>query len=128
MALKARDNLRKLRQRAGYGTAQSFAEAIGVSVQSYARYEKMERDGDIPGIEVSRAVLIAEMLDASVGQVLGIEPIPEQGGTIEGLRRVIIQHPDPSGLRQDAHEVVIEWADASGRPIAVHSYVKADAL
>lgn len=126
--MKARDNLRKLRQRAGYCTAQSFAESIGVSVQAYSRYEKSERDGDIPGMEVSRAALIAEMLDASVGQVLGIEPIPEQDGAIEGLRRVIVQHPDPSGLRQDAHEVVIEWTDADGRPIAVHSYVKADAL
>lgn len=126
--MKARDNLRKLRQRAGYGTAQSFADAIGIPVQSYSRYEKMERDGDIPGIEVNRAALIAEMLDASVGQVLGIEPIPEQDGAIEGLRRVIVQHPDPSGLRQDAHEVVIEWVDEDGRPIAVHSYVKADAL
>lgn len=119
------DNLSKLRRRAGYRSAKEFAEKAGISVNSYCRYEAMEREGSIPGIDIERVMLIAGMLDASVGQVLGIEAVPEDLGDVPGMRRVALTEVDASGIRFDAAEVAIEWMDAAGNLICTRRYLRA---
>lgn len=58
--------LRDLRSAAGYATGRSFAEALGLPVTTYCRYER--RPSEMP---LSRAWAIADALGVSIDAVVG---------------------------------------------------------
>lgn len=60
------NNLIELRKAAGFRSAKSFAEKIGVSTSTYSRYEQ-----DPLSIPLERAWTIADELDCSIDQVVG---------------------------------------------------------
>lgn len=68
MALK--DNLKRLRQNAGYKQAKDFAKAAGIPYSSYATYER----GSWPN--EANLTMIASTLHVSIDELMGYTPSP----------------------------------------------------
>lgn len=68
MALK--DNLKRLRQNAGYKQAKDFAKAAGIPYSSYATYER----GSWPN--EANLTMIASTLHVSIDELMGYTPRP----------------------------------------------------
>lgn len=61
-------SLKDLRKAAGYRTASDFADAVGLPVTTYNRYEQRPRS-----IPLRKAIAIADFLDAPLDAVIGRE-------------------------------------------------------
>lgn len=70
--------LQELRKEAGYSSARSFAEAIGVPATTYIRYEN-----NPDRIPMKVAWQLADRLGASIDQVVGREPAAELTGQVQ---------------------------------------------
>lgn len=77
MALK--DNLKRLRQNAGYKQAKDFAKAAGIPYSSYATYER----GSWPN--EANLTMIASTLHVSIDELMGYTPSPLS--TIEQIKQ-----------------------------------------
>lgn len=69
-----RKTLQRIRREAGWKSARDFADRIGVSYSSYARWEAAG-DGPGCGIPISQAWRIADELGCSIDLVVGREDI-----------------------------------------------------
>ncbi len=63
-------NLQRLRRAAGYRTARDFAEAVGIPVSTYSRYERGGAGEDC-GIPMANACIIAEALGCTIDEIVG---------------------------------------------------------
>lgn len=77
MALK--DNLKRLRQNAGYKQAKDFAKAAGIPYSSYATYER----GSWPN--EANLTMIASTLHVSIDELMGYKP--GQLSTIQQIKQ-----------------------------------------
>ncbi len=71
---RKRRTLQRLRRAAGYRSAKDFAEALGVPVSTYARFERAS-DGPDCGIPLPRLWAIADALGCSIDLVVGREDV-----------------------------------------------------
>lgn len=71
---RSRRTLQRLRREAGYRSAKDFAEAIGVPVSTYARFERAG-DGPDCGIPLPRLWAIADALGCTIDLVVGREDV-----------------------------------------------------
>lgn len=72
--VNGRRTLQRLRRQAGYRNAKDFADALGIPVSTYARYERAG-DGTDCGIPLPVAWQIADALGCSIDLVVGREDI-----------------------------------------------------
>ena len=68
--------LATIRKSAGYRSAKDFAQAMGIPVSTYARYERSS-DGQDSGIPIRSAWAIADKLGTTIDAVVGREPASE---------------------------------------------------
>ena len=91
--------LQDLRKRAGYRTAREFAEAVGIPLPTYSRYE--QQPAKIP---LDRAWFLADALGTSIDEVVGREAVP--GSSVQRRYAAL-----SSGSRSLVDEF-IGWAEA----------------
>ena len=74
-------SLREIRRTAGFSSAKSFAESIGIPSATYARYEQA-CDGPITPMPIENAWKIADALETTIDAIVG-RCEPPEGGKVQ---------------------------------------------